>query len=155
MPETENTIDRLLTVDQVATRLNVGPRFVRRLIQERRIEVRHLGKHVRIKESAVEAFIEAGAVPAVPRPRARRRAALWPVAVASAAFVNLLRDAGRLVTPPRTAPTARHPTRPHRHLSPGGAANADRIVRHRDGGRARRLVTPRRGARLCRVCNAL
>jgi len=53
--------------------MNVKPRFVRRLIQERRIDVRHLGKHVRIRESAVEAFIEAGAVSAVPRPRAHRR----------------------------------------------------------------------------------
>lgn len=65
----DNSFDRLLTVDQVAERLNVGPRFVRRLIHERRIDVRHLGKHVRIRESAVEAFIEAGAVPALPRAR--------------------------------------------------------------------------------------
>jgi excisionase family DNA binding protein len=71
--ETES-FDRLLTVGQVAERLNVGERFVRRLIHERRIDVRHLGKHVRIKESAVEAFIEAGAVPAMPRARRRRAA---------------------------------------------------------------------------------
>jgi excisionase family DNA binding protein len=74
MPEATTLVDRLLTVDQVAERLNVGERFVRRLIQERRIEVRRLGKHVRIKESAVEAFIEAGTVPAIVRP-ARRRVA--------------------------------------------------------------------------------
>lgn len=68
------TYDRLLTVAEVADRLNVGERFVRRLIHERRIDIRHLGKHVRIRESAVEAFIEAGAVPAaIPRrPGARR-----------------------------------------------------------------------------------
>jgi excisionase family DNA binding protein len=76
MPETEISADRLLTVDEAAIRMNVKPRFVRRLIQERRIDVRHLGKHVRIRESAVEAFIEAGAVCAVPRPRSRQRAAL-------------------------------------------------------------------------------
>lgn len=75
MPADTTTIDRLLTVAEVAERLNVGERFVRRLIHERRIDVRHLGKYVRIRESAVEAFIEAGAVPAVPRPRSRRRAA--------------------------------------------------------------------------------
>jgi excisionase family DNA binding protein len=75
MSETEIPVDRLLTVDEVAIRMNVKPRFVRRLIQERRIDVRHLGKHVRIRESAVEAFIEAGAVPAALRSRARRRAA--------------------------------------------------------------------------------
>jgi excisionase family DNA binding protein len=71
MPESQTLVDRLLTVEQVAERLNVGERFVRRLIQERRIEVRRLGKHVRIRESAVEAFIEAGAVPVIPRPRRR------------------------------------------------------------------------------------
>jgi len=65
-------LDRLLTVEQVAERLNVGPRFVRRLIHERRIDVRHVGRFVRIRESAVEAFIEAGAVPAVIRSRSRR-----------------------------------------------------------------------------------
>lgn len=73
MSEKETSFDRLLTVDEVAERLNVGPRFVRRLIHERRIDIRHLGKHVRIRESAVEAFIEAGAVPALPRPRSRQR----------------------------------------------------------------------------------
>lgn len=87
MPEIEIPADRLLTVDEAAIRMNVKARFVRRLIQERRIEVRHLGKHVRIKESAVESFIEAGTVPAVPRPRAHRQVALWPVVAASAASV--------------------------------------------------------------------
>ena len=72
MPESQTLVDRLLTVEQVAERLNVGERFVRRLIQERRIEVRRLGKHVRIRESAVEAFIEAGTVPALPRQTRRR-----------------------------------------------------------------------------------
>lgn len=75
MSETEIPVDRLLTVDEAAIQMNVNPRFVRRLIHERRIDVRHLGKYVRIRESAVEAFIEAGAVPAAPRPRTRRRAA--------------------------------------------------------------------------------
>jgi excisionase family DNA binding protein len=72
MPEAQVLIDRLLTVDQVAERLNVGERFVQWLIEERRTDVRHLGKHVRIRESAVEAFIEAGAVPAMSRPTRRR-----------------------------------------------------------------------------------
>jgi excisionase family DNA binding protein len=67
-----NSFDRLLTVEQVAERLNVGPRFVRRLIHERRIDVRHVGRFVRIRESTLEAFIEAGPVPAVSRSSARR-----------------------------------------------------------------------------------
>lgn len=54
--------DRLLTVPQVAQALNVGERFVRRLVAERRITVVHVGRHVRIPESAVAALIEAGTV---------------------------------------------------------------------------------------------
>jgi excisionase family DNA binding protein len=75
MSETQITVDRLLTVEEAAIRMNVGPRFIRRLIHERRIDFRRVGRFVRIRESAVEAFIEAGAVPAVPRLRSRRRAA--------------------------------------------------------------------------------
>ena len=52
----------LLTVAEVAERLNTGERFVRRLIAERRILVVHLGRLVRIPESAVCEFIEAGTV---------------------------------------------------------------------------------------------
>ncbi|CAM5444909.1 hypothetical protein SVIOM342S_06044 [Streptomyces violaceorubidus] len=41
------TVDRLLTVDQVAERLGTGLRF-RRLIEERRITFVKVGRHVRI-----------------------------------------------------------------------------------------------------------
>ena len=54
--------DRLLTVDQAAEALNTTPRFVRRLIAERRICFHHLGRHVRIRQSDVEAFVAAGRV---------------------------------------------------------------------------------------------
>jgi excisionase family DNA binding protein len=54
--------DKLLTVDQVAEALNTTPRFVRRLIAERRICFHRLGRHVRILESDVEAFVAAGRV---------------------------------------------------------------------------------------------
>ena len=54
--------DRLLTVPEVAQVLNVGERFVRRLVEERRITVVHLGRKVRIPESAVLALVEAGTV---------------------------------------------------------------------------------------------
>jgi excisionase family DNA binding protein len=57
----------MLTIEDVAEWLNVKPRFVRRLIAERRIDFGHSGKFVRIPESAVLAFIEAGMVYAVPR----------------------------------------------------------------------------------------
>jgi excisionase family DNA binding protein len=56
----------LLTVDQAAERLATKPRFIRRLIAERRIPYVKLGSHVRIDASDVDAFIIAGRVdPAV------------------------------------------------------------------------------------------
>lgn len=60
--------DRLLTVVEVADRLNVLERFVRRLISERRIAFTRIGRHVRIPESAVEAYITAGLVQPVVLP---------------------------------------------------------------------------------------
>nr|WP_202530910.1 helix-turn-helix domain-containing protein [Streptomyces sp. SID8380] len=52
-----NTHDPLLTVDQAAERLGTGVRFIRRLIQERRIRYVKLGKHVRIPESVLTAYV--------------------------------------------------------------------------------------------------
>jgi excisionase family DNA binding protein len=68
----EDRMDRLLTVDQVGELLNTGPRFVRRLIAERRIEFVHVGRHVRISESALLKFVEAGSVPVMPIATGRR-----------------------------------------------------------------------------------
>jgi excisionase family DNA binding protein len=64
--------DRLLTVDEAAELLNVKPRFARRLIAERRIRFTHVGRHVRIPESAVRELIQAGMVEPVTKPRLRR-----------------------------------------------------------------------------------
>lgn len=61
--------DRLLTVEQAAERLGTTARFPRRLIEERRITFVKLGRHVRIPESALEAFIAARTV----QPRQVRR----------------------------------------------------------------------------------
>jgi len=61
----------LLDVYQVARRLGTKPRFVRRLIAERRIEYHKLGRHVRISESALAEFIKAGRVEPVGRSRGR------------------------------------------------------------------------------------
>jgi excisionase family DNA binding protein len=59
-------MERLLTVAQVAERLGTfetsGERFPRRLIQQRRIAFVKVGRHVRIPESAVEAYVEANTV---------------------------------------------------------------------------------------------
>jgi excisionase family DNA binding protein len=61
----------LLDVNEVARRLGTEPRFVRRLIAERRIEYHKVGRHVRISEAALDDFIKAGRVEAVKRPRGR------------------------------------------------------------------------------------
>jgi excisionase family DNA binding protein len=59
---------RLLTVEAAAERLSTSPRFVRRLIAERRIEFVKVGRHVRISESVLDGFIQSGVVkPMTPR----------------------------------------------------------------------------------------
>ncbi|MEU4729170.1 excisionase family DNA-binding protein [Streptomyces sp. NPDC005409] len=58
---------RLLTVEQVASLLGTTVRFPRRLIEERRITFVKVGRHVRIPEPAVEAFIETHTVRPVER----------------------------------------------------------------------------------------
>lgn len=71
---------RLLTVEAAAERMSTSVRFVSRLIAERRIEFVRIGRHVRISEFALAAFIEAGRVEPLTaadvRPRVRG-AALW------------------------------------------------------------------------------
>lgn len=52
----------LYTIDQAAERLNTTPRFVRRLIAERRVPFVKLGRHVRISEDDLAAFVAAGRV---------------------------------------------------------------------------------------------
>ncbi|MEU3163786.1 excisionase family DNA-binding protein [Streptosporangium sp. NPDC006930] len=65
---------RLLTVEEVAERLNTSVRFPRRLIEERRIAFIHVGRNVRIPEAALEAFIAAGLVEPITTTRRRRAA---------------------------------------------------------------------------------
>ena len=55
-------MDHLLTVRQAAELLGTTERFPRRLISERRIAFVRIGRHVRISERELEAFIEAGRV---------------------------------------------------------------------------------------------
>jgi excisionase family DNA binding protein len=65
-PEPATDSDPLLTVTEAAHELgDVGERWVRRLIQERRIRfVRLAGSKVRIPRSAITELVEAGTVPA-------------------------------------------------------------------------------------------
>ena len=55
-------VERLLSVVQVAELLGTSERFPRRLIAERRIKFVRVGRHVRVPESALREFIEAGLV---------------------------------------------------------------------------------------------
>lgn len=59
--------ERYLSVAEVAERLGTTERFPRRLIEERRIEFKRFGRHVRIAESVLNAYIESCTV----RPRRR------------------------------------------------------------------------------------
>jgi excisionase family DNA binding protein len=63
----------LLTVEAAAERLSTSPRFVRRLIAERRIEFVKVGRHVRITEHALARFIDAGRVEPLTRADIRHR----------------------------------------------------------------------------------
>lgn len=62
MTDTTTGPERLLTVAEAAERFNTSQRFPRRLIAERRIRFVHIGRFVRIPESAIAAYIAAGAV---------------------------------------------------------------------------------------------
>ncbi|TDD13662.1 helix-turn-helix domain-containing protein [Nonomuraea diastatica] len=68
-------MDQLLTVDEAADALNTSVRFVRRLIAERRIEFVKVGRHVRIRESALIAFVVAGTVTPMTTSTVKGRAA--------------------------------------------------------------------------------
>ncbi|MFJ5213676.1 helix-turn-helix domain-containing protein [Streptomyces sp. NPDC088354] len=70
------SVDRLLTVQEVAELLGTTVRFPRRLIEERRITFVKVGRHVRIPESAVSAFIAQHTI----RPMTVRAAGLRRVA---------------------------------------------------------------------------
>ncbi|MDW5330803.1 MULTISPECIES: helix-turn-helix domain-containing protein [unclassified Plantactinospora] len=70
--------DELLTADEVAARLRATPRFVRRLVAERRIAFVKVGRLVRFEASAVTAYIESNRV--VPMTRAELRRYLGEVA---------------------------------------------------------------------------
>lgn len=59
-------VERLLTIQEVADRLNVEVRFVRRLVAERRIVFHKVGRYVRFDRADVEALIEAGRVEKTP-----------------------------------------------------------------------------------------
>jgi excisionase family DNA binding protein len=70
---TPMTSGRLLTVEAAAERTSTSVRFIRRLIAERRIEFIKVGRYVRISESALADFIQAGRVEPLTATGVRRR----------------------------------------------------------------------------------
>ncbi|GAA0273271.1 helix-turn-helix domain-containing protein [Cryptosporangium japonicum] len=62
--------DNLLTIDEAAVRINMSPRYVRRLVAERRIPFHKLGRSVRIAESDLTELIAAGRVEPLTAPTA-------------------------------------------------------------------------------------
>ena len=64
--------DDLLTADEVAERLRATPRFVRRLVAERRIAYVKVGRLVRFEPAAVAEYIERNRVAALSRAELRR-----------------------------------------------------------------------------------
>jgi len=66
-------MDRLLTLAEVAERLNTTARHVRRLVFERRIAYRKLGRYVRFHPDDVAEYVAAHRVEAA-GPAARLRA---------------------------------------------------------------------------------
>ena len=71
-------MDRLLTIDEVAERLNTTPRHVRRLVFERRIAYSKLGRYVRFHPADVEEYIAANRVEVGAHQRAGGAAAPIP-----------------------------------------------------------------------------
>jgi excisionase family DNA binding protein len=57
----------LLDIDTVAERLGVTPRFVRRLVNERRIPFHKIGRYVRFDPTDVDRFVESARVDALDR----------------------------------------------------------------------------------------
>ncbi|ANY05554.1 helix-turn-helix domain-containing protein [Pseudonocardia sp. HH130630-07] len=62
-----------LTVTEAAAYLNTSVRFVRRLIAERRIAFHHMGRHVRLRVTDLEAFVQAGRIEPVDVSAVRRQ----------------------------------------------------------------------------------
>ena len=73
--ENAGMADRYLSVPEVAEWLGTTERFPRRLIEERRIEFKRFGRHIRIAESVLTAYIESCTVAPIRRAGRGRRVA--------------------------------------------------------------------------------
>jgi excisionase family DNA binding protein len=68
----EHQVEELLTGEEVAERLKTTPRFVRRLVAERRITYVKVGRMVRFEPEAVAEYIERNKVVPINRSKLRR-----------------------------------------------------------------------------------
>jgi excisionase family DNA binding protein len=66
-------MEKLLTLAEVAERLNTTPRHVRRLVFERRIAYRKLGRYVRFHPDDVDEYVAAHRIEAAGAPIDGRR----------------------------------------------------------------------------------
>jgi excisionase family DNA binding protein len=71
-------MENLLTMEEVAERLNTTPRHVRRLVSARRIAYRKLGRYVRFHPADVDEYIAANRVEVSASRRASGTAAPIP-----------------------------------------------------------------------------
>ncbi len=55
---------RVLTIDEAAAYLKVSVRFMRRMVEERRVSFVKIGKFVRFEEAALDELVRAGRVEA-------------------------------------------------------------------------------------------
>ncbi len=68
--------EKYLSLPEVAERLGTELRFSRRLIEERRIEFKKFGRHVRVAESVLNAYIDECTVSPIRRSSRGRRVSL-------------------------------------------------------------------------------
>lgn len=64
--------DELLTTDEAAARMRMSPRYVRRLVAERRIAFYRFGRSVRFRVADVDAVVESGRVDPITAEDVRR-----------------------------------------------------------------------------------
>lgn len=51
------TINKLLTIEEAAEYLSITPRMIRRLLEQKKLPVYRIGKHIRFAEADLEIFI--------------------------------------------------------------------------------------------------
>jgi excisionase family DNA binding protein len=63
------TQERLLTIEEAAEALGLKPPTIRKWVGQRRIGYHRLGRAFRISDAEIQRLLEAGSVPAAPKPR--------------------------------------------------------------------------------------